>query len=49
VPGDKAVSGSIASSCGQWEASVYAHSGDLLQLTQLSGSETSPETLFQVQ
>jgi hypothetical protein len=48
VGGDKAVSGALANPCGQWDASVYAHAGDVLELTQLSGSDTSPETLVQV-
>jgi hypothetical protein len=48
LAGDKAVSGTIASSCGQWDASVFAHSGDLLQVNQLSGTETSPDTLVKV-
>ncbi|HEX3769433.1 MAG TPA: hypothetical protein VHV30_01150 [Polyangiaceae bacterium] len=48
VAGDKAVSGALASSCGQWDASVFAHSGDLLEVTQLAGTQSSPSAAFQV-
>jgi hypothetical protein len=48
VPGDKAVSGAIATGCGQWDASVFAHTGDLLEVTQLAGAQTSPSTTVQV-
>jgi|CZKU01.1.fsa_nt_gi hypothetical protein len=48
VPGDKAVSGALANACGQWDASVFAHSGDWLQVTQVADSETSPRTLVHV-
>jgi hypothetical protein len=48
LQGDKAVSGSVASDCGQWDASVFAHTGDVLEITQLSGAMTSPETLLHV-
>ena len=46
--GDQAVSGSIADGCGQWDSSVYAHAGDVLQITQVANSMTSPETLVHV-
>ena len=48
LQGDKAVSGSLANGCGQWDASVFAHTGDVLQITQVYGSDTSPETLVHV-
>jgi hypothetical protein len=48
VAGDKAVSGALASTCGQWDASVFAHSGDTLEVTQLAGTQTSPSTTVQV-
>ncbi len=37
VPPDKAVGGSIANGCGAWDATVYAHVGDYLQITQETG------------
>jgi hypothetical protein len=48
VPGDLAVGGSLANNCGQWDAIVYAHKGDLLQITQEQGSAASPPTDVQV-
>lgn len=48
VPGDKAVGGSIADGCGGWDAVVYAHSGDVLQVTQQVGEQGSLGTIVQV-
>jgi hypothetical protein len=48
VPGDLAVSGSLASPCGAWDAVVYAHSGDTLEITQEFGETRSPPTTVQV-
>jgi hypothetical protein len=48
VPGDLAVSGSIADGCGQWDVTVYAHSGDVLHVTQEIGTTGSPPTVVQV-
>jgi hypothetical protein len=48
VPGDQAVSGAIASSCGSWDAMVYAHRGDVLQVTQELGTVVSPPAVVQV-
>ncbi|MGD0676829.1 MAG: hypothetical protein ABSC94_15560 [Polyangiaceae bacterium] len=46
---EEAISGSIADSCGAWEApSVYAHSGDVLNITQQVGSQISPPESVQV-
>jgi hypothetical protein len=49
VPGDQAVSGAIVQSCGSWDASVYAHGGDLLEITQEIGTERSQPLEYQVQ
>jgi hypothetical protein len=48
LPGDQAVSGSLANNCGQWDAVVYAHKGDVLQITQEQGTAASPPTVVQV-
>ncbi len=46
VPGDMAVSGALASNCGAWDAMVYAHSGDTIDITQEFGETRSlPETV----
>jgi hypothetical protein len=42
LPGDQAVSGALADSCGAWDAIVVAQSGDVLDVTQESGTDTSP-------
>jgi len=43
VPGDQAVGGSIADACGAWDATVYAHAGDVLDITQeLDESASTP-------
>lgn len=49
VPGDQAVSGAVVSSCGSWDASVFAHKGDLLEITQEIGTERSQPLDYQVQ
>jgi hypothetical protein len=48
APPDKAIGGAIASDCGSWDSSVYAHSGDVLSITQDSGGETSPSAVYVV-
>ncbi len=48
VPGDKAVGGSIADGCGGWDAVVYAHSGDVLEVSQQVGADGSLSTVVQV-
>jgi hypothetical protein len=49
VPPDQAVSGSLVSACGAWDATIYAHTGDFLSITQEIGAQRSPPTLVQVQ
>jgi hypothetical protein len=49
LPGDEAVSGSLANTCGEWDAIVYAHTGDVLQITQEQGTSASSATIVQVQ
>ena len=46
--GDQAVSGSIASPCGKWDAVVYAHMGDRLDIVQQALNMTSPDTSYLV-
>ena len=48
VPGDLAVSGSRADNCGAWDALVYAHSGDTLDITQEFGDTRSTPDVLQV-
>jgi len=48
VPNDLAVSGARSDSCGAWDASVYAHSGDVLAVRQNFGTTTSPPVTLQV-
>jgi hypothetical protein len=46
LPDDERIGGSIASSCGSWDATVYARSGDALNITQQVGTEvSSPEVV----
>lgn len=49
VPPDQAVSGSLVSDCGAWDASVYAHAGDFLSITQEIGNERSQPAVVEVQ
>jgi hypothetical protein len=49
VPGDKAVSGSIANDCGAWDAFAYAHRGDLLDVTQELGTNASTPVRVPIQ
>jgi hypothetical protein len=48
VPPDQAVSGSEVSSCGAWDASIYAHTGDFLTITQEIGTQRSQPDVVQV-
>jgi hypothetical protein len=48
VPGDEAVSGSLVSDCGGWDATVFAHNGDYLDITQEIGTEQSQPVVLQV-
>ena len=50
VSGEQAVTGSLANSCGAWEApNVYAHNGDVLEVTQEYGGVLSSAELVTVQ
>jgi hypothetical protein len=49
VPPDQAVSGSLVTACGAWDATVYAHTGDFLTITQEIGAERSQPTVVEVQ
>jgi hypothetical protein len=48
APLDKAVGGALATGCGSWDSSVYAHSGDVLSITQDSGGVSSPGAIYTV-
>jgi hypothetical protein len=49
VPGDKAISGARADDCGAWDVpSVYAHEGDVLNITQEFGGVLSNSTSITV-
>ncbi|MDP9152227.1 MAG: hypothetical protein M3O36_20065 [Myxococcota bacterium] len=48
VPGDLAVSGARATGCGSWDATVYAHAGDYLELWQEFGTSVSTSTFVVV-
>ncbi|HLK38270.1 MAG TPA: hypothetical protein VKU41_16015 [Polyangiaceae bacterium] len=48
APADQAVGGAIASDCGSWDATVFAHSGDALTIIQLFGATSSLPTVVQV-
>jgi hypothetical protein len=48
VPPDQAVSGSLVTGCGAWDATVYAHSGDFLTITQEIGTERSQPAVVEV-
>jgi hypothetical protein len=45
---DMAVSGSIASACGSWDAFVLAHTGDSLAISQETGTQASTATIYTV-
>jgi hypothetical protein len=49
IPGDQAVGGSIADGCGAWDATVYAHRGDELDITQQLGTNASTPVRVVVQ
>ncbi len=48
LPGDQAVSGARADGCGAWDAVVFAHAGDVLDITQEAGTDLSTPTVVQV-
>jgi hypothetical protein len=45
---DKAVGGSIANPCGAWDATVFAHTGDVLLISQESGTQASESISYKV-
>ena len=46
VPLDLAVGGALTSKCGSWDAVVYAHHGDVLDVTQeVNGTVSIPRTI----
>jgi hypothetical protein len=48
LPSDLSVSGSRADAAGAWRAVVFAHTGDVLDITQEFGTTRSPPTIVQV-
>jgi hypothetical protein len=49
APPEDQVGGAFATSCGSWQASVWAHKGDTLTITQQYGGQDSQSTTVQVQ
>jgi hypothetical protein len=45
---EMAASAALASGCGAWDATVFAHSGDLLAISQESGTVGSDATIYKV-
>jgi hypothetical protein len=45
---DQAIGGSFASECGAWDAQVLAKTGDVLAITQESGTLASGATIYNV-
>jgi len=39
---------SIASPCGAWDATIFAHTGDLLAISQELGTQASASTIYTV-
>jgi hypothetical protein len=48
VANDKRVSGSQADDTGSWDADVLAAKGDVLEISETSGTDTSPSITVQV-
>ncbi len=49
VANDEALTGTVADTCGAWEVlNVFAHEGDVLQITQTFGGVTSGADLVEV-
>jgi hypothetical protein len=48
VPNDEAVGGARTDGCGAWDATVYAHAGDFLDITQELGTQDSQTLVWQV-
>jgi hypothetical protein len=48
LPDDERISGSLASGCGAWDATVYANLGDVLNITQDNGSVVSSPEVVQI-
>lgn len=48
VPDDQAGAAVRTDGCGAWDAVVYAHAGDYLDITQESGNESSQTLVYQV-
>jgi len=39
---------SLASDCGSWDATLFAHTGDTLAISQESGTQVSDSTIYTV-
>jgi hypothetical protein len=48
VPNDERIGGAVATPCGSWDATVYAHHGDVLNVSQESGTDVSPPVIVQI-
>jgi len=45
---DMAASATLANGCGAWDANVFAHTGDILHISQESGTVGSDATIYTV-
>ena len=48
TPTSPNVEAAVAKPCGSWSASVFAHTGDALQISQIVGGEVSEAALYTV-
>ena len=48
APAGQQVGGGYATACGSWEAEIWAHKGDALEITQEVGGQSSQQTTMQV-
>jgi hypothetical protein len=48
IANDQRISGALASSCGAWNATVYANYGDVLNVTQDDGTVVSSPEVVQI-
>ncbi len=48
LPNDQRISGTLASTCGSWDAIVVANRGDVLNITQDDGSVVSSPEVIQI-
>jgi hypothetical protein len=49
VPADRAIGGAVADNCGAWEAAIFAHKGDTIEISQQAGTTVSGKTIYVIQ